>query len=184
MEDEKIVALYWERSEAAIVETQKAYGKYCRAIAYRILVSDADAEECEMDTYLKAWHAMPPHKPSRLATFLGKITRNLALDRLEKQNAAKRICYGSVVYDELEACLADGRDADALVDDMALRDAVNGFLASLEKRDRVVFMQRYWYFLSVKEIAKNLALTQSNVKVILHRTRNALRAYLEKENLI
>ena len=184
MEDERIVSLYWERSETAIEETQRKYGKYCRMVAYRILVSDADAEECEIDTYLKAWHAMPPHRPSRLATFLGKITRRIALDRLEKERAAKRLSYGSVVYDELAECLSDGKDADSLTDEMAIRDALNGFLKALDKRDRVVFMQRYWYFLSVKEIAKNSGLTQSNVKVILYRTRNALREYLEKENLI
>lgn len=184
MEDEKIVSLYWERSETAIEETQKKYGKYCRTVAYRILTSEADAEECENDTYLKAWHAIPPHRPSRLSTFLGKITRRLALDRLEKQGAAKRLCYGSTVCDELAECLSDGKDADTVVDSIALRDAMNRFLASLEKRDRVVFMQRYWYFLSVGEIAKSTGFTESNVKVILYRTRKALQSFLEKEDLI
>ncbi len=180
MEDEKIVALYWERSEAAIEETQRKYGRYCRSIAFRILRSEEDAEECESDAYLKTWDAIPPHRPSRLSTFIGKITRRIALDRLEKQTAAKRLSHGELVYDELADCLSDTK-SDTLADEIALRDVLNTFLSSLEKRDRVVFMQRYWYFLSVSEIASALDLSVSNVKVILHRTRNSLKQFLAEE---
>ena len=90
MEDEKIVELYWERSEAAIAQTQSKYGKYCHYIAYNILYSDEDAEECVNDTYIKAWDTMPPKKPQRLSTYLGKLTRNIALDRYDYYNADKR----------------------------------------------------------------------------------------------
>lgn len=159
MEDKQIVDLYFARAEAAISETQKKYGRYCHYIAYNILYSDQDAEECVNDTYIKAWNAMPPHRPTQLSAFLGKITRNTALDRYAYMKAQKR--SGEV----------------------ALKEAVNGFLRSLPAQTRVVFVRRYWYMSPVKEIARDYGMTVSNVKVTLLRTRNKFREYLEKEGI-
>ena len=182
MDDHRIVELYWERSEAAIKETQKKYGKYCRYIARNILRSEPDAEECENDTYLHAWRAMPPHKPSVLSTFLGKITRRLALDRYAYAHAEKRLCTASLVLEELSECIPDATGDPA--DEMVLREALNGFLASLPERERIIFMRRYWYVSPVRDIARDLGLGVNNVKVILMRTRNLFKEYLAKEGIV
>ena len=184
MEDQRIVELYWERSEDAITETQKKYGRYCHIIAYNILYSDEDAEECVNDTYLKAWDAMPPHKPERLSTFLGKITRNLALDRYSRSRAQKRVAVGTeLILGELEECIPDAGAAD-VSEEMILRDAINGFLGSLPKQTRILFLRRYWYLCSIKEIARDFAMTENRVKVTLLRTRTKFKAYLEKEGIV
>lgn len=184
MEDNKIVDLYWERSEAAVLETQKKYGRYCHYIAYHILYSDEDAEECVNDTYIKAWNAMPPHRPERLSSFLGKITRNTALDYYSYLNAGKRSGNTTLVLDEMAECIPDPRSEAPLSDEIALKNAINGFLASLPKQTRIIFMRRYWYLSSIKEIANDYRLSESNVKVTLHRTRNKFKEYLEKEGII
>lgn len=183
MDDNRIVDLYWERSETAIAETQKKYGNYCHYIAYHILYSQEDAKECVNDTYIKAWQSMPPHKPGKLAAFLGTITRNLALDRYAYQKAQKRSGQASLVLDELGECIPDPATQGDVVDEIALKDAINAFLRSLPANIRIIFLQRYWYLCSVKEIAQNLDLTESNVKVILHRTRLKFKSFLEKEGI-
>ena len=184
MDDRRIVELYWQRSEAAIAETQTKYGKYCHYIAYNILSDDGDAEECVNDTYLKAWESMPPHKPTKLSTFLGKITRHLALNRREAQNAAKRGAGTvPVALDELTECIADNETGDP-TDEIVLKGALNRFLRALPEETMIVFLQRYWYFASVKEIAANRSMSEANVKVILHRARGKLKLFLEKEGII
>ncbi|MBE6535889.1 MAG: sigma-70 family RNA polymerase sigma factor [Ruminococcaceae bacterium] len=181
MEDSKIIDLYFARSETAISETQKKYAPYCHTIAYNILYSNEDAEECVNDTYLRAWQAMPPHRPSRLSSFLGRITRNLALDRYNQKNAQKRGGSIELVLDEISECLPDTHGDDS--NDKALKDAINSFLASLPKRTRIIFMQRYWYLSSISEISHSLGISESNVKVILMRTRKKFKAHLEKEEI-
>ncbi len=181
MEDEKIVALYWERSQAAIAETQKKYGKYCHFIAYRILNSNPDAEECVNDAYLSAWNAMPPHKPQRLCTFLAKLTRNKALNRYFHEHAKKRCPETNLILDEAEQMLPAATDAS--FDEVVLRDLLNRFLEELPKEKRILFVQRYWHFYSVKEIAQNCGRTENNVKVILSRARTKLKNYLQKEGI-
>ena len=185
MEDNKIVELYWERSETAISETQKKYGKYCHYIAYNILNSETDAEECVNDTYLKAWDSIPPSRPQKMSAFLGKITRNLALDRYDREHALKRNSRLDVVFDELEECLPsasdDGRE---MSEEIALRDAINEFLESLPKQTRIIFMRRYWYMSPVAHIAGDLGLSVSNVKIILMRTRKKFKTYLERMDII
>ena len=184
VEDKKIVDLYWERSEAAISETQKRYGRYCHYIAYNILYSHEDAEECVNDTYIKAWNAMPPHRPERLSTFLGKITRNTALDRYLSDRTKKRGGgQMTVVLEELMQCVPDEKSSGSMADELALKDAINGFLSSLPAQRRIIFMRRYWYMSSIKEIAEEYGLKESNVKVTLLRTRNRFKAYLEKEGI-
>lgn len=185
MEDKRIVELYWERSEAAIVETQKKYGKYCHYIAYNILNSEQDAEECVNDACLKVWNSIPPSRPNVLKSFLGKIVRNIALDRYDRERALKRRGNCDLVFEELSECISDdGSDANEQTDNIVLRDAVNGFLATLPKETRIIFIRRYWYLSPVAHIAGDMGLTNSNVKVILMRTRKKFKAYLEKENVI
>lgn len=184
MEDNKIIELYWERSETAITETQNKYGRYCHYIAYNILYSNEDSEECVNDTYLRAWDSMPPHRPERLSAFLGKITRNLALDRYDRSRAQKRSSNVEVALSELEECIPDVRGGLSVADEIVLRDAINGFLASLPVRTRKVFVRRYWYLSTVKDIACDLDMSESNVKVLLLRTRQRFKSYLEKEGIV
>lgn len=177
MDDQRIIDLYFARSEDAIRETEAKYGRYCHSVAYNVLHSHEDAEECVNDTYIRAWDSIPPKKPSRLSTFLAKITRNLALDRCDYYNAEKRPKDTISLIEEIGECTSSGDD---ILDEIALRDAINAFLARLKKKPRMVFMQRYWYFRSITDIAHDFGISESSVKVILHRTRNDLKEHLEK----
>ena len=182
MEDVRIVELFWERSETAIEETQRKYGRYCYHIAYNILFSNEDSEECVNDTYLRAWNAMPPHRPERLSAFLGKIVRNLALDRYDKKMATKRSAGVELALDELEECVAD-TDEVWNEDEQRLRTAINGFLAALPQRDRMIFIRRYWYVSPISQIATEFGAEEGNIKVILHRVRKKFREHLIKEGI-
>ncbi len=183
MEDEKIIALYWERSEAAILETQNKYGAYCHRIAYNILGDAYDAEECVNDTYANAWNAIPPAKPNRLSTFLGKITRHLALNRYHYQRAKKRNHQMDVILDEVEEILP-ASEGLPLSDEITLRDAINGFVAGLDRVTRILFVKRYWYLAPISQIAKDMGLGESKVKVTLLRTRQKFKVYLEERGII
>ncbi len=182
MEDSKIIEMYWQRNEDAIKHTQDKYGRYCHSIAYNILCSDEDAKECVNDTYVKTWNAIPPARPTRFSAFIGKITRNLALDRYDAAKAQKRDGGISESLDELAECIPDAQGGEFTADG-DLGEAINGFLAQLSKRKRIIFMQRYWYCCSVKDIALNLGMSESNVKVSLMRTRNDFREYLTRKGI-
>ena len=187
MDDVQILDLYWERSEDAIKETENQYGKYCYFIAYSILQNAEDSEECVNDTYMKAWEVIPPQRPNRLSTFLGKITRNLALNRHIFYSAEKR--GGKNVFlamEELQICVPNhsSESEEKITDDLTLTDALNRFLASLKPERRMIFVQRYWYFSSVKEIAADFGIGESKVKMSLLRTRKELGAFLEKEGVL
>lgn len=182
MDDSKIVELYFSRNEEAITRTQLKYGRYCQSIAYGILRSDEDAKECENDTYLRAWNAIPPQRPLRLSAFLGRITRNLALDRYDVSTAKKRAAADPLPLDEIAECVPDTSDTP-MSDENALREAINGFLGSLPTRTRIVFMRRYWYFSTVEEIARDLEMSESNVKVTLMRTRTRFKEYLTRKGI-
>ncbi|MGM9641624.1 MAG: RNA polymerase sigma factor [Eubacteriales bacterium] len=181
MEDEKIIALYWERNETAIPETEMKYGRHCYAIAYNVLHSHEDADECVNDTWNAAWNAMPPEKPAKLECFLARITRNIAIDRYRHDRAQKRGAEVENVIDEYWECIPDG-DA-SIEDEYVMKQAINGFLASLDARTRVIFMRRYWYSMSVKDIARGMRLSESHVSVILHRTRSKFKDHLTKEGI-
>ncbi|MCR5648827.1 MAG: RNA polymerase sigma factor [Oscillospiraceae bacterium] len=184
MEDHRIVDLYWARSEKAISETADKYGRYCYSIAFNILHSNEDSEECVNDTYLNAWNAMPDQRPSKLCAFLGRITRNLSLKRWEKYTAEKRGA-GQVplVLDELQECVPAAGRTDHIVDDLVLADLLNRFLASLNEEKRRIFMRRYWYLSSITEIATDFSVSESKVKMSLLRSRNELKLLLEKEGI-
>lgn len=182
MDDKKIIALFWERSESAITQTAKKYGKFCYRIAYNILSDHQHSEECVNDTYIRTWDIIPPERPQKLMAFLGKITRNLALNRFQYERAQKR--YGATVpMEELENSLS-GCDGEEVLDRIVLRDALNAFLAELSVTDRKLFLRRYWYFSDIREIAGAFAMTEGQVKMRLHRLRTALRKRLEQEGLL
>ena len=184
MEDSRIIELYFERSEQAIAETASKYGNYCTVIARNILYSQEDAEECVNDTWLNAWNAIPPTRPSRLAAFLGKITRNLALNLYERFHAKKRgEGQTALALDELAECVADSSTVEAEVELRELAGAINGFLAGLPAETRRIFVLRYWYLYPVREIAERLGRGESMIKMNLLRTRNQLKEYLEREGI-
>lgn len=184
VEDERIVELYWQRSEDAIAETAARYGAYCRSIALGIVKDSRDAEECVSDTWLKTWNALPPQRPSRLQPFLGKITRNLSLDLWRKKNALFRgMGQVPLALEELEHAAPSAPSPEETVQEQILIASLEKFLWSLEGEKRQVFLLRYWYFRSEREIASQLCLTKSKVTSMLHRLRNALRLHLEKEGI-
>lgn len=181
MDDGQIIDLYWARSETAIWETANKYSKYCHAIAYNILYNNEDAEECVNDTYLRAWGGMPPQRPNRLSTYLGKITRNLSLNKYEKYTAEKR-GFGQVplVLEELQNCIPAASSVEQTIEDEALAGILNSFLADLPADTRKIFMRRYWYLSPIKEIAADYGFSESKVKMTLFRARNELKQILEK----
>ncbi len=184
MEDQQIVALYWQRDERAIDETRTKYSSYCRSIAQNILNSVEDAQECENDTYLAAWNAMPPHRPDILSTFLGKLTRRISLDRWKANTAQKRGGNNvALSLDELEDCIPNARTLEEMAEHKAISHVISVFLHQLPRRERQVFVRRYWYLDSIGDIADKFGFTESKVKMMLLRTRQKLRTYLEKEGL-
>lgn len=181
MDDYEIVQLFWARDEQAIPAAASKYGKYCTAIAENILACRQDAEECVNDTYLNAWNSMPPHKPGILSAFLGKITRNLAINRYRQNHAVKR--GGSefpTVLDELAECVSGTDNVEQAVEGRELAKTIDAFLATLPSSKRDIFICRYWYFDSISSIAARFKITENNVSVILNRLRIKLRHYLSE----
>lgn len=182
MEDTQIVELYWQRKEEAIAQTQKKYGKYCTSIAFRILQNREDSAECVNSAYLKAWNAIPPHRPQMLGPFLGKITRNLALNELEKASARKRGQNTmTVALEELEECIP--APGGSVMEDAELAQAFNTFLKALSAEKRRIFVSRYWALTPIQEIARENRMTEGQVKTALYRLRRQLRAFLEQEEI-
>ncbi len=182
MEDGQIIQLYWDREEQAIRETERKYGIRLGAMACRIVNSREDAQECVSDTYLTAWNTIPPQWPEYFFAYLAKICRNLCFGRLDWLGAAKR--KGEVVSltREMELCVPDRRLEDRM-EGQELGEALNRFLGTLSRENRMIFLRRYWYADTVAEIAQRYGITQSKVKTSLHRTRNKLSAFLEKEGI-
>lgn len=178
----RIVELYWQKNADAIKETDSKYGAYCFAIADNILHKKEDSEECVNDTWLNAWNAMPPQKPTKLQMFLAKITRNLSFNRFNARSAEKR-GGGEVVLvlDELAECLAGESDVEGEYEARELGQCIRMFVRALPERDGNVFVRRYFFTEPVAEIAKRYGLTDNNVMVILSRTRKKLKVHLIKE---
>ncbi len=181
MEDLQIIELYFARCERAIAETDTKYGRFCRYIAYRILQNNEDAEEVTNDTYLKTWNTIPPNRPESLKGYVGMISNQIALDRYDSQNAAKR-GGGEIplVLDELSEAVPDSSGGD-ICESIALRDTLERFLWSLPKKTRNIFVRRYWYVSEISEIAHDCSLSEAAVSMLLHRARKKLKKYLEKE---
>lgn len=179
LEDEKIIDLYWERSESAITETDKKYRSRCIYVARSVLNDISDAEECLNDTYLTAWNLMPPERPKFLSSFLFKIVRNLSLNKLRFNNNSKRKKDISFSTEELEECVDGNSSVEDKFDESEVVNAINDFLESLKKDRRYIFVRRYWYLDSIADIAGHCSMTEDNVMKILSRTRMQLKEYLK-----
>ena len=185
MDDSNIIALYWQRDEAAIAETKAKYGRYCFAIAQNILSDRADAEECEADTYLEAWNKIPPAKPNALSAFLGKITRALAIDRWRRNRAQKRGGgEAELSLEELAECVPDRSSVEEAIGAAELARVISAFLRELPEEECSLFLRRYWYFDSVDALCRRYGMGASKVKMRLLRTREKLRKHLEQEEII
>ena len=185
MEDEKIIELYWQRDEEALKQTNEKYGAFCYCIAQNILKNAEDSEECVNDTWFKTWLVIPPKRPEFFQAFLGKITRNLSLDRYRRSRASKRGagCM-DVIYEELEECIASRETPDGQTDAIVITDALARFLSGISRDARVIFVRRYWYADSVEQIVQRYGMSESKVKSSLMRSRNKLKTFLEKEGII
>ena len=184
MDDTAIIDLYWGRDETAIAQTDRKYGNYCRTVAFNILNSRPDSEECVNDTWLQAWNAMPPQRPLKLRAFLGKITRNLALSLYEKLHAKKR--GGSqtdLALEELAEIVGGAGGPEQEAEARDLSQVLSAFLKTLDEEPRKMFVRRYWYLTPVKEIAAEFGCTESKVKMTLLRTREKLREKLAEEGV-
>ena len=182
MEDKVILDLYFARDELAITETDRKYGGYCYSIANRILTSNEDSEEIVSDTYLQTWNSIPPQRPNFLKLFLAKISRNLALNRLQMQSAAKR-GGGEVelVLEELAGCIPGTEQIDDQLNAKELARVIREFLDTLPERDQDIFLQRYFFFDDADTIAARYRIKRTNVNLILSRTRSKLKTYLTQE---
>ena len=182
LEDNQIVELYLLRDEAAVRQTAEKYGSRLRALADGIVADRQAAEECENDTYMQAWNTIPPHEPrSYLYAFLARITRHIALNFCRDRSRLKRSAFISELSEEMEQCIPAPDDTQCRIDDMALSEALNGFLSSLDEEKRNIFVRRYWYLDSIADISERFALSESKVKTTLFRCRNRLREHLKKE---
>ena len=184
MKDNEIIELYWNRDETAIAETADTYGNYCYSIAYNILYNDEDAEECVNDTWLNAWKSIPPHRPNRLSTYLGKITRNLSLNRYKLLTAQKRgKGQLELALSELDNCIPAQGDMDQITDEMVLVNAIETFLRIQPRTERNIFIGRYWYLYSIRDLADAYRMRESKVVSLLYRMRTKLKLHLEKEGI-
>jgi len=183
MNEKDILKLFETRDERAIDECQKAYGNYCHSIALHILENQEDAEECVADTLLRAWNAIPPAKPRALASYLGTITRNLAYDGYRRKRQQKR-GGGEILlaFDEIEEAFSQNATPDEALDRKELAAVFNRFLSKLSERDRNILLARYYFLYPVKEIAEKHGKSEKYVRVVLARTLQKLKKYLEKEN--
>jgi len=184
MNDDRIIALYFSRDEEAIRETDRKYGSFCRTIARHILNNDEDTEETVNDVYVRLWNTIPPTRPLPLKPYIGTVCRNLSFDRYKRSHADKR--GGGqlpLVLEELGECIADRND-DEICDRIVFRDAINRFLASLNEKNRIPFVLRYWYVASVAEIAEKLGVSEESVRMSLARTRKKLKRFLTEEEFL
>ncbi len=185
MNDNEIIELYWQRSETAISATDKKYGKYCRTISYNILHNSEDSAECVNDTYLHAWKSMPPRRPEKLSAYLGKITRNLSLNRFRRYAAEKRgFGQTELVLSELEECIPSVQCVEQAFDETVLVEAINRFLREQPEQKRNIFVHRYWYMHPIRHIAETFGMSESKTASLLFRMRNELKAKLEKEGIV
>lgn len=185
MEDEKIIELYWQRSENAIRETEGKYGPYCRSIAMNLLQQHEDTEECVSDTWLSAWNAMPPQRPNYLRIFLGRITRNGALDRLREKSRLKRGGGAAALpLDELAECIPAAHMTESQLEDAEIARVISVWLRTLSAEKRQLFVRRYWYFDSEAALCKRFGINRSKAASTLYRLRLELKAKLESEGIV
>ena len=184
MEDSQIIDLFFERSEQAVEELDRKYGKTVRKTAANLLQNVQDAEECVNDAYLGVWNSIPPHRPESLVSFVCRISRNLAVSRLRRDTAVKRNSSLDLVLEELEDFVPSGMNVEADYEAKELANAVNRFLSTLDYDDRFLFVRRYFYADSVRDIAEQMHVRDSRVSARLFRLREKLRKNLKKEGLL
>lgn len=183
--DDEIITLYWERKQEAISETDVKYGNYCYSIGFRILADTEDTMECVNDTWLNAWNAIPPEKPEVLRLFLGKITRNLSLNRIRDKHRIKRGGGQAVLtFDELQECIPCYDSPEKKYEDKQVTEYINDWLSKLDKEKRVAFVRRYWFCESINKTAELLGFSESKTKSLLFRLRKELKEYLEMEGVV
>ena len=182
MDDAKIIDLFWARSEEAIQETNKAYGRKLHALANKILNNREDAEESVNDTYMKTWEIIPPQRPKFYYAFLASICRHLSFHKVDWKLAAKRNAEVVTLTQEMEMCIPD-TSRDRKLEGKELGRIMNAFLESLPKDTRLIFLRRYWHVDTIAEIAARYGMTESKVKMQLSRTRAKLQTYLESEGI-
>ena len=181
MEEKKLIDLLWQRNQDAISALAEGYGHRLQRLAQNLLSSELDAQECVNDTYLAVWDSIPPQRPVPLTPYIMRLCKNIAISRLRAETAQKRSAY-QLSLQELEEAI--GMDTlERTISSRELGRAIDAFLDTLSKENRVIFLRRHWYGDSVTDIARSLSLSESNVSVRLHRTRQKLKAYLEKEGL-
>lgn len=182
MEDAKILDLYWQRDDEAIIQTERKYGTYCLTISDNILHDRQDAEECVNDTWMQAWQTIPPTRPGVLRLFLARITRNLSINRYYSRQTQKRGGgETALVLEELKDCLAATSDVENDYLAKELGESIRLFVRQLPKREANVFVRRYFFTESMADIAARYVLTENYVMVILSRTRKKLKLHLEQE---
>ncbi len=177
--DDEILELYFARDEAAISRTKTQYGKLINSVAYGILHSAEDAEECENDVYMRIWNSIPPSRPARFKAYLCKIARGVALDRYDYRHAQKR--GETLPLDELEGCLKSTVNAEDRLSEQELSELLNSFLKAQDYNTRVIFLRRFWFSDSVKDIAKRFHVSESMVKSRISRTLKKLHKYLNEQ---
>lgn len=184
MQDNQIIDLYFARNEKAIEISQLMFGSYCHCVASNILHNEQDSEECVNETWLRSWNVIPPQRPMKLKFFFAKTTRNLAFDKYRKNTASKRGDNEMpLVLDELSNCISSRDTVQSQVDNELLTKLINSFVESLPKRDREVFLLRYFYVLPINEISDKLDLSNANIYKILSRTKIKLKELLESEEV-
>ncbi len=184
MTDERIIELFFARSERGIEELDTKYGATCHRIAQNILGNKEDAEECVNDAYLGVWNSIPPKKPSLLSAFLFKILRNLSITRYHANTAQKRNSFYDIALDELEETISTEESIEKECSQKEMTNAIEGFLDTLARENRVIFVRRYWFSESYTEIAKRTGLTEKNISVRLTRIREKMKEYLSERGIL
>ena len=183
MEDSKIIALYFERDERAISETDRKYGALCHTIALHILADEQDAQECVNDTWHRAWRSIPPQKPENLKCWLGRIVRNIALDLWRRNHRQKRYGGMELILEEMEECIPAGSGVEDRMEELELGRIISDWLRTLPPGDRALFIRRYWNGEAVKDVAKALGMSANKAAGRLYRLRHSMKEYLEREGV-
>lgn len=184
MDDDQIVDLFWNREESAIEQAAEKYGSYCQTIALNILSNREDAEECVNDTWLRVWNAIPPERPKVFRAWVGKITLRLALNRWHKNHSQKRYAGLEEVLSELEECLPSDEMIEQQIAVNEITRIINQWLGTLEREDRVIFVRRYWYGDTVKQLALECGVSPGKMAKRLFLLRGKLKAALAKEDVL
>ncbi len=181
LDDSKIIELFYERSEQAIIELSNKYDKLCKKIANNILNNSFDTEECVNDAYLGLWNTIPPQNPNPLVAYVCKVVRNLAIKKYHNNTAIKRNSAYDISLDELENCFGALQTVEDDYNLKLLSEEIDNFLDGLDEENRVIFVRRYWFADSISEIADRLSMSNHNITARLFRMRENLKKHLKKE---